>query len=436
MSVSIPSMINKKVVPFFARVGQKKSVRDYVLSLGGQGFARLFSIAGSILIARTMGPEDFGAYTLFFAIVIFVFEVQTGVNVAYVRFARAHRDRDKKIFQKIVFLIQLLASSILILLGWPLALLLSDVLAIDNPLLFFWGFLCGGFASLYRIWFGIFQEDGRFEKLAVSLPAFNFLVVVLLGLLWILPVPMTLNHIFSLYLLVAGITGIASSLLFVGRIRRVEIDRTLFVSMLKMTSMNVAITLSFFLYRLLDVFFVKYFLDLESVGLYSAALRTSMFLGILASSTSLVLLPRATAMIGSFEAVMGYLRKAYAMAFMVLLVFLVFFFFSPVLLQILYGDEYLASEATLKLLVLGWSINVLYIPMEQLYYALNKVGWRLSIEISRLVIACLLFTLLIPAFGTVGSALSLLAAISVSFVLSSAGLFFIIKSRYFCQLET
>jgi len=414
----------------FQKLKGRKSLADYGITVGSQGLNRLAALAVSVLVARMLGAEDFGIYSLFFAIFIMIYQAQSGANIAYVRFAKIREPQNKAPIIRISLVIQLIIAFSLIIGGWPAALLLSEILSLGSPVVLFFGFVSSGFLSLFKVWFGIYQERGQFGRLGVCSFAFNYIILFALFGTWVFWKNLTIQYILMTYLTISGVMGLASAFSLWKSTDGTRIEKTLFYQMWKMTAMNMAVTISYFLYRFVDVFFIKYYLDLQAVGMYSAAMKTSMLLNVLTGALPTVLLPKAIGVIKSPKCLRRYLVKSYSLSFFILVLFAGFFFVSPYILEALFGEKYTAAAPILSLLVLSWAANVLYIPIMQLFYAINRVGLRLIVELFKLTCSILLFMAFIPRFGAIGSAWALLVAITLSLILGYVLIFIILRKHY------
>jgi O-antigen/teichoic acid export membrane protein len=384
-----------------------------------------------VLIARMLGAEDFGIYSLFFGILTVIFEAQNAINITYVRFSRTNETQEKSVILKASFFIQLSIAGVLIVGGWPVSLLLADILSLKSPMVIFWGFACGGLLSLFRIWFGVYQETGDFGKLGLLLLTFNFFILTLLAGTWLIGKKIDVSYIFLLYFSVSLAMGFVSLILLWKKCGKEKTESVVFRAMLRMTVMNMGVSLCYFLYRFVDIFFIKYYLDFEAVGMYAAAMKTSTILNIMTGSMTTILLPKAMDGIKSSKALRSYFVKSYTMSLYIVLLFVVFAIISPYLLDILFGKKFTDASPVLRVLVLGWAFNVLYIPIMQILYAINRVGLRLFLEISKIVCLITFFVLLIPKFGGMGAAWSLLIAICFSLVLGTGFVYGALRKYHF-----
>lgn len=396
---------------------KNKSILDYLFTVGSRGANRLITLLISVMIARLLGVEDFGLYSLFFGIFILLFQTQSGMNIAYVRYTKTYDDSDKSIL-RLSLNFQFAVMTILVIAGWPFAYLLNNLLDINNINTIYLGIVSSGLLGFFGILFGIHQSKGQFVYLGLLTVLYNFLIFLAIALAYVLDITLSLDRVLYLYFSLALIMCVAS-MPYLWKRSEPARDKSLTGEFYRMILINVLITLLYFLYRYIDVYFIKYYSDLQSVGIYSAAMKTSMLLNILTGALPTILLPKAVTAIGNGSGLRTYLKKSFILVMAISAVFFIFMLFAPAILVLLFGVEYASAGHALQILIIGWILNTAYIPVVQLLYALNRSGWRLLIESIKLVVAAASFMLLIPTYGGVGAAYGLLIAITVALLLAS-----------------
>lgn len=411
-------------------IKKQKSIFDYIITVGSRGANRLITLIISILVARMLGAEAFGLFSLFFGIYILIFQAHAGVNIAYVRFSKIEANDNKQQIIKLSIFIQIFIFIILCLAGIPASQFISESIGINDSDIIFYAFLSGGIIGLYGIWFGILQSEEKFGQLGLLNLLPNVIIIIFIAIIWLAGITFVLDHVIFLYVSISALLGIASALLLYRGCREATIPAKLTKDFTKMVMINMAITTSYFLYRYIDVYFIQFYSNLETVGIYSAAMKTSMLLNILAGSLPTILLPKAVLAAKSNKLLKNYFIKSYAISFAICFLFMIFYFLSPFFLEILFGEEYVGATDILKWLILGWVVNVLYIPISQMFYAYNMASYRLIIELIKVGLSVIAFTYLIPIYGGLGAAYALLIAILVTLVLAVAVLAVKIKNTF------
>ncbi len=406
----------------------KKSLYDYAVTVGTKGLSRLFALVITVIIARTLGVEEFGMYSLFFGIFILIFQAEAGVNIAHVRFSKLGI-LDKKNVLRLSLLSQIFIILFLSIIGWPLSYLLAKSIGLETLVIPYLGFICSGLLGLFGVWFGVYQAAGKFLQLGLFTLAFNLLLMLFIGGNFLIGHEQTLFEIIIAHLVISIVMGLISLIVLWRQSQTVE-SREIAIDYYKMIGLNMSVTLFYFMYRYIDVYFIKYFSDLATVGIYSAAMKTSMILNILTGSLPTVLLPKAVVALKTKNMLLNYFVKSSQITLAIIACFVIFYFLSPYILTILFGEEYATAGNILQWLVIGWMVNTIYIPISQLYYALNKVGWRIALESLKLIIAAICFIILIPEYGALGAAYALLISITATLIIAALILKILIKKHY------
>lgn len=406
----------------------KKSLLDYIVTVGTRGLSRLFALVVTIVIARTLTLEEFGIYSLFFGIFILIFQAEVGVNIAHVRFSKQEITSKKNVL-RYSLVAQIFIVIILSIIGWPLSILLAKNIGLDTASTLYLGFICSALLGFFGVWFGVLQSEGRFLKLGVFSFIFNLLLMLYIAGSYIIDAQQNLTDILLTYLIISLILGIPS-LIYLWRESASSENKKHANDFYRMVGLNVSVTMFYFMYRYIDVYFIKYFSDLATVAIYSAAMKTSMLLNILTGSLPTILLPKAVTALKTKDKLINYISKSALICTGITACFLIFYFLSPFVLTLLFGDQYSSAGDILQWLVIGWIINTIYIPVSQLYYALNKVGWRIFLEFTKLIIAAACFIILIPKYGALGAAYSLLIAICITLIISVIAIILLIKKHY------
>jgi O-antigen/teichoic acid export membrane protein len=398
-------------------IKNRKSLADYAVTVGARGGNRLCMLVVTILLARTLGPVDFGLYSLFFGIYVVLFQAFSGINIAYVREVKSG-DREEPEALRMSLYLQAIISALVLVAAWPASKLLGSILDTEPTGHLFIGFITGGLIGIYAVWFGYFQARGSFIKLGLATLLFNVLILLFVVLVILSGREMPLDLIVYAYLAASIALALAGGYTLLKKTKHTKISGKSFSQFSQMAVLNITVTTLYFLYRYIDVYFIQYYLSAADVGVYSSAMKTSMLLSILVGALPTVLLPKAVASMKSWEHTLTYLRKSYLLASGIAVLFGVFWAISPMLLDLLFGDEYSGGGEVLRWLVVGWALNVFYIPIAQIFYGLNKVKWRLFLELAKLTLTVIGMIYLIPIHGILGAAYAIALAILCTLLMS------------------
>jgi len=170
-------------------------------------------------------------------------------------------------------------------------------------------------------------------------------------------------------------------------------------------------------YMRIDQIMLSKMLGMESVGIYSVAVRIVESINFLPTIAAALLLPIISRNAGT-KKIPVLLSIAFRMAAWAALLFVVFFWlFSRDILFFLWGDQYLASVAPLKILV--WSQVLVFVSCMHGPVLISQNLQRYIPLFTGItaIINVLLNLLLIPRFGPSGAAIATLGAYSTGYFL-------------------
>jgi O-antigen/teichoic acid export membrane protein len=180
---------------------------------------------------------------------------------------------------------------------------------------------------------------------------------------------------------------------------------------------------SFLNYRA-DILLISYFLSPVSVGIYNIAVNIAERLWIVSKPVATVMLPRISS---SDETKQNELTAVAArnVLFLSILFSIAFYFFADIVIDLLFGKEYMESSVALKILLPG--ITLFSVERILSNSLAGKGKPELNLYTSLFTVTCniILNIILIPIYGLNGAAL----ATSISYTLT-----FIIKIMIYTNL--
>ncbi|HSK70783.1 MAG TPA: flippase [Pyrinomonadaceae bacterium] len=162
------------------------------------------------------------------------------------------------------------------------------------------------------------------------------------------------------------------------------------------------------------------------MGLYVICVRLSEITTVLASSVSEVLMPEVAASKERKDSLELLMRSFRQMIYVYLLILIPLWIGEPLILEYVFGEEFLAASGTLRLLLVAsmiWSAGAIIIS------GLNGFGYPGLSTVSRLssaVVTVLALLYWLPRYGIVGAALSSLLGYSVMFAVA---LFWLVRKK-------
>lgn len=176
---------------------------------------------------------------------------------------------------------------------------------------------------------------------------------------------------------------------------------------------------SHFLYRWIDTLLVSYFFNMRDVGIYSAAIRTSMLLVLIPVAINAIYATMASGYYhtGAPEKLERVLQLSTRWCLILGLPIVVLFVLSSREILSLWGAEFAAAHTTMSILVLAQLFNI---PAGILAYTLvmcNRPTLELFNTLTLLVLVVAANLVLIPVLGLVGAAVSLMLVNAIGMVL-------------------
>lgn len=171
----------------------------------------------------------------------------------------------------------------------------------------------------------------------------------------------------------------------------------------------------------IDTLMLTYFRSLEEVGIYNVILPTSLlflFFGTAAASIILPMVSELWAKNDKVRIVEG-MRLVYRYLFVVLLpVVAILFVFASFFLNLFFGKEYVVGTAALQVLLVGVFLYALSVINHSFFTAIGKPQVVTMIIFISAAVNVGSNLLLIPLFGITGAAVSTSVCYAVAFVIS------------------
>ena len=157
----------------------------------------------------------------------------------------------------------------------------------------------------------------------------------------------------------------------------------------------------------LDIFFLAYFSPDRELGLYGVANQFASAISLLSMSLTAVLLPRFS---GSDDKNLlnNFKNTILLMFFPMLLICLISYPLIDFFIVLMFGAEYELSSIPAKILVSGALISLLANQLGILYLANNKPQILTKINFMQMIVMFIACYYLVPIFGGIGAALSML----------------------------
>jgi O-antigen/teichoic acid export membrane protein len=399
---------------------------------GGRFIAAALGFLIGMLVARVLGPADFGIFSIAMA----VFEVavvftEIGIGISLVRFVPMYSLKDKEradYYLKVGF--WLLLASAFVVAG--VGLILSPTIAVriynkpqlTNPIRLGFIAVIGGILWSYLL--SSLHARELFSRYAVFSIIIGLLKLGVIGLLIYLAA-ITVTNVLLVYIMipVAGfILGIiyTPTRLFGARGKLGETIR----SLINFSKWIFLIDFFWMLSSRIDLLILGYFVKDEALGHYSMAYYMISVFTILTSSLVNVLLPYVSKF-DTMEQIREYVQKIPKITLSCALLLLpVIFIIGPVI-HLVVGQEYTPSILLFQVMFFGFLVTFIIDPIYLVAYPVNKPRIISLLCIIRLILSAGTNLLLIPRYGALGAAA---ASVITNFLVATIGVSLIYNYVY------
>ena len=386
-----------------------------------------------IILARTLGPDDFGRLAISVAVLTLITDIANlGTDTSLVKFVGQYLKDEKLIayrFLKLILKLRLISGITMILLSFILAPIMAKSFfqkeELTGPLeLAFWGVAGAQLLAFALSYFQALQRFWSWSLIQIGTNSFRLLVVCGL-LIWL---RLNLSSALSIYV-VAPLLGFFVSLLFLPLdFLKVKNEKEVGPSLLnysKWVSLSVMVTA---LSSRLDTFIAGRLLSPSEVGFYAAASLLCVIVPQIMRSLDTVIAPKM-ARLKSVGELKIFLIKTQLLT---LCLFLLGLLVSPlvlILIPLIFGSAYATSVPLLFMILL--IANLIFLISVPIHSAINYFfGYpRLFTYTSflHLIVTALLGWWLISILGATGAALTVLIGMSLNFLIPAFWITFKLK---------
>jgi len=409
-------------------VEKKSFLRGVTWAFSGNALSFLLSFAGSIIIARMLGPEGKGLYSLLILLPSSVFIVgKLGIPDAIVYFYGGKKLSARKAYSTsfIVYFIIVLISLALYLAA--AAFLRGSLFAdVKTSFLIVAGFLVP--VELFRKQFAAFlkaelrMRDISIVQVGIALLFLLFLLPLIfnpgLNVGWALGSRIFANFVGSLWVffLVRGLVEKR------GDEVSSEENKNWVPIFLGYGILNqIGILLVFFVLKA-DQFMIKYFLGSEKLGFYSVSVGLAQNIWLVSASVSAVLLPTLSRLYGEEKARVA-ARVLRTTMLAVLPLSLILLIFASPIIKFFYSPRFSPSIGPFRILMVATYVFTFRNLLDEYFRSTGLLKVNILTHGAALALNILLNLFWIPAYGIRGAALASLVSYVVDALLG--GLFFL-----------
>jgi O-antigen/teichoic acid export membrane protein len=418
-------------------LSSEKGIRDLMILLVPQAAKAVSGFFTSVLLSRGLGPTGLGGYALILSLSDMVNSLsdlgigQTALRYASLAYSQRDTDGQASVLRWAFRLRMLLVIVMVAALFVAAPFLERSIWHIGGlgPLIRMSLMLSilGAVASVPAIYFQSTRKFGMYTALISAQSLFSLLGVAILAYLNMWSVGSVIG-----VSIVAGAATAVLSLVFVPRsiwiprVRSGDFKRitwrqgvrvpSVAVSSEKLDSTSASrfalfLLLSTFVVLVtlkLDVWLMGFFLNEREIGLYNAAARLALPLGMLLNSVTLALWPRMSALT-SPAAVRSMFGKTLMGSVMLAGISLVYAAFVPLLAPLLFGPEFGETTRLCQILSVGYCVAILGNPVAVIGYSLGLAKFYWITNLIQMLFVIVLLVTLLPRIGALGAALTFVA---------------------------
>jgi O-antigen/teichoic acid export membrane protein len=409
-----PGEMVKKILNMFRLGGKISSV--FIL-LCANVFNNIATFVVNILLAKKVGPENFGIFSLAVSVMLmvhFIFDI--GLNLTLVRFFNIYRKNEE--YQKLVLsslLILRFAILVMLIVGsFVIAPVLTKMLELADSYsaLMILAIITGGILTLWVYFQSYMQAYRKFVNLAIFIIGYAalriaFLAVLFLSTADISNLTKTLGALYSLPALVIVIISIMPVCLRMLKSRSL-LGKNILQPLREVLTYSkwVAISgISFSLILRAIQFVLAFRSSVYELGILSAGFVFTVAFSTLNMAIRAVFFPHVTSFekIGEMKAYYMRIRKIgpYYAIFAVISIFILAFIQVTLL-----GNEYMNALPVFAITSGALSLVIFLGLWSMMVHTLMHPEVDAIVNLVRLAIACILTYLLGPHFGAVGGALA------------------------------
>ncbi len=383
---------------------------DIILVTAGLLAERGFSFLTAIVVARAIGVEEFGEFTLFTTIFVLASEIPNGINTTFIRYANHSETREGVAqYLGISLLLKLCYAFLLSLIGWVFSAQIAEFLfhKPETVNLVRLAIISGGFYSIFGTLVGVYQQSRNFLVVSYLRPIFNILVFLMVLLLaaWYVklsPIGVGWGYLFiAVFLSVVAMLTIyfKSEMKFTGMYAQVR-------NFIKHAAVLIGSSIINLTSGRLDVIFIASMLSMSDLGNYGAALRVAMVLSLFNGTFTTILLPRAPGAQVARDNMRKYLLGSFAYLAGFILLAIVVGLYVEEILGLAFGEEYKDAGLIALILIGRVGISCAGVPFQLLLQCSGRPSLFFSLTIVRMLLDILLLSTLIPAMGAAGAAMA------------------------------
>ncbi len=408
------------------------TLRQSSVTLIGTFLNGIIGVAFYIVVARSLGPYDFGIFSFVTVTIALLSSIaNAGTDTGITKFVSKYflSDKLKALrFLKEGLLLKFIGWGIVILIGFLFSNQIAHLILKKNELLYpfkiavigvggsmLFSFGCAALQSLQKFWQWSFVN-----VFGNSLRLLLFIFLLFFGI-------KTAESSILLFIIIPFVAFFVS-LLFLPKFLNIAVRKSDFNELFHFNKWVAVTTVIVALSSRLDSLFSARYLNLTEVGYYAVAVSLSGFISQIVLALGTVAAPKFASM-DNKKAAKEYFFKFEAFVLILSIIgapigIFIAHFFVP----LLYGEVFTASIAPLSILIIAYAVFLMTMPInDALLYYFSNSKFFVWLSIAGLLIAVLSGVFLIPQYGMIGAAYSVLIGNIFDLVVPAVYLYFLFK---------
>lgn len=407
-------MITSKLhsITHYKAIAQKsKGIQQSITNIFGSFAASAFSALALMLLSRFLGPAYFGQFSAAYALTLILVRLNDlGLSVTTSKLVPVASEDKQKALLSVIFRFRIALSGIIIVLGVIASQFLPRFLLSENSALILLAFLvCAATALFEHAQFAL-QALHRFKLAAVLNASQGFLkLLFVVPFIFIItqqaiPLGMVVLLIFTFYMVSPGLPVILAKTVKSNLLPlSLHLPDTVDIKKIKLDIWKITKHAGFGIVAAgiienIDILFVQAYLSDYEAGLLGGVSRIALLLYVLAYALGNVLNPRVAKYQDWFN-LHKFWRKAWLIAALCVVGFVLSMFVAPYLIMLTIGQAYLPALGLMRVLLAAGFVTVAAMPFIAFFYSYN-LPWYFSVSgIVQLVIVLGGNGLLVPVYG-------------------------------------
>lgn len=391
----------------FFNIFRSKSTRDlFYTFIGNSAFSGINFII-IVLIARFLGPNEFGNFSLLYATLSIIILISDfGMGVSIVKFSSEYYSKNElkkiEILLKNSFKLRLFLSLIICIIGIILYNIISVHILNNEKLMLsvIFVFIGGIGVSLFEFIKTYFQSKQSFKKYSIYINIYSFINLISILILIYFSMLTVLSAIIT-YSIVPFIVFGITILLINNKFLFLKNDNFNYRKFMKFNFYIIISNLCSMFFNRIDLFFLNAFLNPTAVGFYSAAFQISLLMAIFTNSITFTLLPKVS-VLTNVEEIKNIYKKILKYSSILYFITIPIILIAPLIVPLVFTNLYFQSIQIFQILVLSFGMSFIINPLATILYKVNKPEILTIIIIVQLIIIIIgdpIFIILFQIYG-------------------------------------